>query len=297
MADKIVLIGSSLDAESDAVVRAGLAWARAEAAKVYIAHAFAPPLGAPTLGMVGGFNLPTQTDAFLVDEERRMGDLLEEQVARVGVSSDEAAGHVVRRGVPHRVLGDLATELGAGLIVVGATTGGAFHRLLGSTADRVLRRAACPVLIVRGELAMPPVRILCPVDLSPLAADAFRTGIERIGDLPGCIPEIEALFVLSPIQRQVSPQFTPEQVDRFAGDELERFVTAHAGDAARGRVQCHVRVGMAREEILAEITERKPDLVVLGTHGLGGFDRLVIGSIATDVVREAPCSLLVVPSG
>ena len=52
-----------------------------------------------------------------------------------------------------------------------------------------------------------------------------------------------------------------------------------------------------REEILAELAERPADLLVLGTHGLGGFDRLVIGSVAADVVREAPASVLVVPPG
>jgi len=296
MTDKIVLIGSSLGEESDALVRTGLAWARAEGARIHLVHSFATPLAAsPVIGMFGRLAFPRETDAQLADEEARMHRRLEEQVRRVGVSPDETAGHVVRHGAPHRILGDLAAELGAGLIVVGATGGDRLHRLLGSTADRILRRATCPVLIVRGEPAMPPARVLAPVDLSPLSAAAFRTGVERLGGLPGNAPEIEALFVLSPIQRQVSPQFTPEQVDRFAEEELEQFVTAHAGDAARGRVQHKVRVGTAREEILAEVEEWRPDLVVLGTHGLGGFDRLVIGSVAADIVREAPCSVLVVP--
>ncbi len=297
MADKIVLIGSSLDAESDALVRTGLAWARAEGAKVYLVHAFASPLAwSPVVGGFGRLAFPLETDALLADKEAQMRGLLEEQVRRAEISPDELAGSSVLNDVPHRVLGDLAAELGADLIVVGATAGGALQRLLGSTADRVVRRAACPVLVVRGEPAMPPARVLAPVDLSPLSAAAFRTGLERLGGLPGNVPEIEALFVLSPIQRQVSPQFTPEQVDRFAEDELERFVTAHAGDAARGRVQCHVKVGTVREEILAEIEARRPDLILLGTHGLGGFDRFVIGSIAADIVREAPCSVLVVPA-
>jgi nucleotide-binding universal stress UspA family protein len=295
MADKILLIGSSLDAESDAVVRAGLAWARAEGAKVHVAHAFTPPIGVPPLG-VGGLGLPSVTDAFLMEQEEQIRGLLAEQIQRVGLSPDELAGSSVVSGSPHRALADLAAELGAGLLVVGATAGGRIQRLLGSTADRVIRRAICPVLVVRGELPMPPARVLSPVDLSPLSGSAFRTALERLGELPGNVPEIAALFVLTPIQRQVSPQFTPEQIDRFAQDELERFVTAHAGDAARGRVRCQVRVGTIREEILEEIETWRPDLVALGTHGLGGFDRLAIGSIAADVLREAPCSVLVVPA-
>jgi nucleotide-binding universal stress UspA family protein len=96
------------------------------------------------------------------------------------------------------------------------------------------------------------------------------------------------------LQRQVAPQFTPEQVDRFASEELDRFIEMTAGEAA-GRVRRKVRTGNTREEIEAELAESGADLVVLGTHGLGGFDRLVIGSVASDVVRHAPCSVLVVP--
>lgn len=295
MADKILLIGSSLDAESDAIVRTGLAWARAEGAKVHIVHAYTPPLGVPPLG-VGGFGLPAVTDAFLVEQEPQIRGLLAEQIRRVWISPDELAGSSVVSGAPHRALADLAAELDARLLVVGATAGGGLHRLLGSTADRLIRRATCPVLVVRGEPSMPPARVLAPVDISPLSAAAFRTAMERLSELPGNLPELEALFVLTPIQRQVSPQFTPEQIDRFAQDELERFVTAHSGDAARGHVRCQVRVGTVREEILAEIEAWRPDLVALGTHGLGGFDRFVIGSIAADVLREAPCSVLVVPA-
>jgi nucleotide-binding universal stress UspA family protein len=296
MADKIVLIGSSLGEESDAVVRTGLAWARAEGARVHVAHAFAAPLaGSPVIGALGRLAFPQETDTLLADKQEKMRGLLEEQVRRVGVSPDETVEHVAPQGVPHRILSDLAAELGAALVVVGATAGGPMHRLLGSTADRVVRRATCPVLIVRGELPMPPARVLAPVDLSPLSAEAFRTGLKQLSQLPGNVPEVEALFVLSPIQRQVSPQFTPEQVDRFAEEELERFVIAQAGPAA-ARVRRQVRVGTPREEILAEIEARHPSLVLLGTHGLGGFDRFVIGSVAADVVREAPCSLLVVPA-
>ncbi len=293
MTNKILLIGSSLDAESDAIVRAGLSWARAAGASVHVVHVFAPLLGAPPL--FGGFSLPVETDAFLMEEEKRLGDLLGEQIERLGIRPEELAGHENLRGAPHRVLSDLAAKLDAGLLVVGATTGGRIHHLLGSTTDRLIRRAPCPVLIVRGDLPVPPARVLAPVDLSPLSAAAFRAGLEWLGELPGGVPEIETLFVLSPVQRQVSPQFTPEQFDRFAEEELERFVTDHAGPAA-ARVRRKVRVGTIREEILAEIADRRPDLVVLGTHGVGGFDRLAIGSVAADVIREVPCSLLVVPA-
>lgn len=282
---RTVLIGSDLDKDSDALVRTGVQWARAAGARVYVAFALSPPIG--FVSELGAGVDPS----ILAAEEQRCREALEAQARAAGIEPDELMGVTVQTGAPHRVLPDLAAS--ADLLVIGATAGGRLHRRLGSTADRVLRRTACPVLVVRGDLPVPPRKVLAPVDLSPLSAEAFGAGLRILSEV-GSAAETEALFVLSVIQRQVSPQFTPEQVDRFASEELERFVAAHAGSAAE-RVRRKVRTGNTREEILVEIEDFRPDLVLLGTHGIGGFDRFVIGSVAADLVREAPCSVLVVP--
>ena len=282
---RTVLIGTNLDQDSDALVRTGAQVARAAGAKVHLAFSFAPPL--VYLSELGaGVN-----DAALAQEERQSREALAEQARQAGIAEGELHGLSVRRGAPHRMLSDLAAEIGADLLIVGATGGGRLHRLLGSTADRVLRRARCPVLVVRGGPRVPPERVLAPVDLSALSGESFERGLRVISGL-GQMPEVEALFVLSVLERQTSFELTPEQIDRIAAEKLERFVAAHAGSA---QVERKVRVGNAREEILAEISGYGPDLVVLGTHGLGGFDRFAIGSVAADVAREAPCSVLVVP--
>jgi universal stress protein E len=282
-----ILVGSDLDRESELLVGTALALARAAGARLHVAYSFNPPVG--FMSELGAGLDP----AILAEEEQRCREALAAQVAHLGIGAAELHGQSVRTGAPHRVLPDLAQEIGADLMVLGATAGGRLHRRLGSTADRALRRAICPVLVVRGDLRIPPRRILAPVDLSPLAAEAFSGGLHLLGQMSGgAAPEVEALFVLSVVQRQVAPQFTPEQVDRFAADELRRFVEAHAG---AGEIRRKVRAGNTREEIFAEIADFRPDLVLLGTHGTGGFDRFVIGSVATDVTREAPCSVLVVP--
>jgi universal stress protein E len=286
---RTVLIGTDLDRDSDALVSVALAVARAAGARIHAVYCFDPPIG--FMSELGAGLDP----AILAREEQRCREALADQVKRLGIGAAELHGQAVRNGVPHRVLPELAQEIGADLLVVGATAGGRLHRRLGSTADRVLRRATCPVLVVRGDLRIPPRKILAPVDLSPLAAESFRAGLGLLAQIGGgTAPEVEALFVLSVIQRQVAPQFTPGQVDRFAAEELNRFVEAHAGSVV-GEVKRKVRAGNTREEIFAEVADFRPDLVLLGTHGMGGFDRLVLGSVAADVSREAPCSVLVVP--
>jgi nucleotide-binding universal stress UspA family protein len=273
-----ILVGTDLDRESESLVGTAVSLARAAGARVHVVYAFNPPTG--FMSELGAGLDP----AILAEEEQRCREAVADQVRRLGLGAAELHGQTVRSGAPHRVIPELAEEISADLVVIGATAGGRLHRRLGSTADRVLRRAICPVLVVRGELRVPPRKILAPVDLSSLAADSFRTGLGLVAQLGGGAPEVEALFVLNVIQRQVAPQFTPEQVDRFAAEELGRF-----------EVKRKVRAGHTREEIFAEVADFRPDLVLLGTHGTGGFDRLVIGSVAADVSREAPCSVLVVP--
>ena len=276
-----ILVGTSLDDDSEAVARLGAEAARAAGATLHLVHAFSPM-------PAGGWGSPGET-GLQREEEDRLRAALAAQASRVG-----AGEHSLEAGPPHRAMSELAERLEAGLIVVGASTGGPMARMLGSTADRVVRKARRPVLVARGGLRPPPSRVLAPVDLSPLSGQAFRRGLGLLHALggDGPFPDVEALFVLSVVQRQTSPQFTPEQIDRLAAEELERFVAAQAGGA---EVRRRVRTGNVREEILAELAATGADLVMIGTHGLGGFDRFVIGSVAADVLREAPCSVLVLP--
>lgn len=156
---RTVLIGTVLESKNDPVVRAGLAIARAVGARVHLVHAVPRNLS-PATGL----------RAALSEELRAWcKEKLLEQIDRMGIGKPEQlAGTEVQPGEPHRVLVDMAQQTGADLIVVGATGCGPFAaELLGSTADRVLRKAACPVLVVRGELLVPPRRVLAPVDLSP----------------------------------------------------------------------------------------------------------------------------------
>lgn len=279
---RTVLVGTSLDDDSEAVARLGAEAARAAGATLHLVHAFSP-LPAE------GWGLSPEAGEFLLAEEDRLRAALAAQASRVG-----AGGHSLETGPSQRVVCELAERLEAGLIVLGASTGGPLARLLGSTADRVVRKARRPVLVTRGDLRLPPARVLAPVDLSPLSGQTFRRGLDLLRTLGGGmpLPLVEALFVLSVVQRQTSPQFTPEQVDRMAAEELERFVVSQAEGV---EVRRRVRTGNVREEILAELAETGADLVMIGTHGRGGFDRFVIGSVAADVLREAPCSVLVLP--
>lgn len=290
---RTVLIGTSLEDESDGVVRSGLAVARAAGARVKLIHA------APDGPQLPGSEIGPATD--LAQGMAAWGkERLQEQIERLGIDEDVLAGAEVLAGEPHRVLIDAASMAGADLIVVGATGCGALAaELLGSTADRVLRKATCPVLVVRGELPVPPQRVLAPVDLSTLSGDSFRCGLDLLAQLPkGEKIEVRAVYALSFLdslarQRQEPREISPEEVEQKSGEELRRFVAASPASADLA-VETAVLPGEARFEILDELKEHPADLVMLGTHGRGGLDRLMLGSVASTVARKAPCSVLMI---
>jgi universal stress protein E len=297
-----VLIGTSLGEESDQVVRAGLAVARAAGARVHLVHA-APLEPLPVGFDVGaGLALDGELIGEVINQSQRK---LAEQVERLGLQGSELAGAEVLTGAPYRVLADAAERTEAGLIVVGATECGPLSaELLGSTADRVLRKADCPVLIVRGELPVPPRRVLAPVDLSDLSGEAVQSGLHLLSQIAGeggdgevRVRMIYALSFLDALAVRQRTGGTPlEQIESVATEELRRFAEANRPEA-RFQVETAVLQGEPRVEILRELEERPADLVILGTHGRGGMDRLMLGSVASTISRKAPCSVLVISPG
>lgn len=290
---RTVLIGTSLGEESDQVVRAGLAVARATGARIHLIHA--APLEPMPVGLDIGAGLALGGELITRGREN-----LTRQIERLGLQAPELAGSEVQTGAAYRVLAETAEQIEADLIVVGATESGPLSaELLGSTADRILRKASCPVLIVRGELPVPPRRVLAPVDLSPLSGEAFHDGLHLLTQLVGEQTDIQvrAIYALSFLDalevRQRTGGIPLEQVESVAGEELRRFVLDHRPEAPF-QVETAVVQGEPRIEILRELATRPADLVVLGTHGRGGMDRLMLGSVASTISRKALCSVLVI---
>lgn len=276
-----VVIGTSLNEVSDEVVRAGIEVARAAGARVVLVHAFQPQLS------FGGdpFVSEKLVEEAITGERRLVQNRLREQMARLEIEPGTLAGIRLEFGPPHRVLIEAAEAVHADLIVVGAAESPRIAKLFGSTADRVLRKSTRPVLMIRCGLPLPPERVLMPVDLSPLSAATFRRGLALLKAMaPDRSPRLEALFVLEGNPPGGAPR---------AREELERFVRANLRDG--WTADARVLEGDAEEEIRIRAAAWEADLVVLGTHGRGGFERLLLGSVALDVIRRGPSSVLVIP--
>lgn len=288
----LVLVGTSLGAESDAVVRSGLAVARASKSQVYLIHA------APSQHPLGRY----PEGAALTDIQGEIDAreaALRQQIERLGIQPDELAGADVHTGSPYRILVEAARKLRAGLIVVGAAgTGPLGAELLGSTAERVLRKATAPVLVVRGELPVPIHRVLAPVDLSTLSADAFHCGLNVLCQIAAPDLQVKAMYAVGLLETLAARkdqgfEEAARRAESTAKDELRRFVLENRPETPIHLETAVVR-GEARQEILDELAKAPAELILLGTHGRGGLDRLVLGSVAATVARKAPCSVLMV---
>lgn len=290
-----VLIGTSLTEASDRVVRAGLKVARAANARVVLAHAC--PLQLVYAGAPFVPELPEVVEA----QKESLRRKIESQAHLLGIRPEERAGTFIELGPPHQMLIETAKAAKADLIVVGAAEEPILAKMLGSTADRVVRKATCPVLVIRRELPMPPARVLLPVDLSLLSAEALREGLEVLGLLArehgpeATLPEVEALYVITELDRQLfASEEAPEKAKTKIREDLLRFLALHAADSGF-QVVPQILSGYVEDEILLRIRQWEPDLVVLGTHGRGGFERFLLGSVATRIAHNGDANVMIVP--
>jgi len=153
MISKIVC-ATDLTVFSEEAVRAGVNLARQLDVPMVLLHVVEPAYYARA--MFAPFTAADQE--FLTGIARREQEaairLMNEQVAKLNPDGDAAAKveTMVRRGVPSDVIGEVCTEVGADLLVVGThARSGVRHALLGSIAERLVRAAPCQVLVVRGK--------------------------------------------------------------------------------------------------------------------------------------------------
>jgi nucleotide-binding universal stress UspA family protein len=145
---------------------------------------------------------------------------------------------------------------------------------------------------------MPTVRsILCPVDFSDESRHALRWA-SAIAQYRG--GELTVLSVLEPLLAQAARiRLGVDLARREADPVLREFVDATLPEGVRhaSHVRMEVTVGDASEAILQTARRLKARLIVMGTHGVGGFRKLVLGSTTEQVLRRTEWPVLAVPPG
>jgi nucleotide-binding universal stress UspA family protein len=213
------------------------------------------------------------------------------------------------RDVTTRVaVGDPATQIiamtrSADFIVMSSHGRGAMGRLMfGSVADAVIRRAATPTLIVRGEHWSGTAlrRIVVPLDGSPLAEHALPMAVNLARGMQ--IP-VHLVRVVDFDQVQASVLAGPAAAEACARQqaELAREASSYLArlsaqyQATDCEITTDVRIGTPIGELLTVI--QPEDLTVLATHARGGIARWFMGSVAEAIVRRSAGPVLLVRAG
>jgi nucleotide-binding universal stress UspA family protein len=139
--------------------------------------------------------------------------------------------------------------------------------------------------------------ILCPIDFSEFSARAYRHALSLAEHYRA---KLVALHVVE-LWRHPSVGFaaSAELYDEFCQavceggkEQLQEFVKDHTHDEIQPELMVHQ--GIAADSILSLARAQKADVIVMGTHGRRGYDRLMLGSVTDRVMRRATCPVLAV---
>ena len=197
----------------------------------------------------------------------------------------------VRLGRAAVLIRDVATERDARLVVLGAKHHAAVTRWIGgSTVHNVVRTSKVPVLVSCME-ATTVNRVLVAVDVS-YAATPTVDEAKRYAQLFGA--QIRIIHVIEPLPLIAALPIALDQnaYYRISAEQFNKEVSqlTHGTDA-----DVVVRHGVADDTVAAEVEEWKADLLVVGSHGKGWVDRLLVGSTTERLLNHLPTSTLVVP--
>jgi nucleotide-binding universal stress UspA family protein len=227
-----------------------------------------------------------------IEREAAAGVAVRHHVKQHTARRSENFDVVLEHGSPDEALTRLANELAPKVLVIGASRKGKLeHALLGSTADRILRHAPCPVLVARGTLGDGPIILGTDLTDADLTAEHAAAELARALERPLIL--VHGLDVFRPLSAAFDPSTgvdsrTTESL-RAAAEALSQSCLERIGATARRTIE----VGDPARLVVEEAERTGAALVVVSSHGREGMSRLAHGSAAEHIVRSSPCSVLV----
>jgi nucleotide-binding universal stress UspA family protein len=169
--------------------------------------------------------------------------------------------------------------------------------LLGSVAEKVLRGADCPVLVVRS--IMPITRILITLDGSPLSAHVLEPAMQIARRTLADVTLLRALPPLDPYELQAMDAHEAglgQRLREELRDQAQTYLWSAAEPYARQGMTIHtvVEYGEAAQTIMDYAERAEIDLIAMATHGRTGLRRWRYGSVTEKVLRATGRSMLVV---
>ncbi len=292
---KKILVTTDFSDLSMAGVRAAVSLAHKLGAAVSLVHVVKP---SPHF---------TGTEAtLLVRNDLEVLELAERDLSRIARTQSKnnlVVKSFVRYGQPFNEIAKLARTNKVDLIVSATHGHTGFKRLvLGSTAERVVRHAPCPVLTIpsrslgrrRGKTRTFAVRrIVVPIDFSETSILALPYAA-ALAEWFGA--EIILLHVIEPLPLPADSGYVPADLQIADEDIAKNHLLRLCHEVFKNTVPARaiVRTGQPFDEITLTAASLGAEMIVLTTHGHTGLTHVLLGSTAERVVRHADCPVLVV---
>lgn len=226
--------------------------------------------------------------------EALLAEICEVETTEVRSALAHTTKYHWRQGHPVKEILAGVKEIAPDLLVLGRPHEGLIESLVGGTATGVLRRTETPVLVHKTQSRDVPKNLLACIDMSETSLHALDVAIDLAKTLGA---GLRILCVFEP------PAFCYDAhgvMPNYAVDHIMKDERA-ALDARLANVDwkdvpwtLHWEVGMPAATILDVAESEKVDLVLVGSHGRTGFDRVFMGSVSEYVVRHGTVSVLVV---
>jgi universal stress protein E len=288
-----ILCATDLSSGSDRAVLEADAWARRHGASLAFLHVIQDTSRMhvlfPQFAQKAFKELPELT--------RRTADAVADRV--VGLTSRARSDFEIRvdLGSPAAVIVAVAEEVAADLVVIGAQGGDPSAGSLGAVALRVVQHAHSPVLLVREGPAKGPLLVASDLSDSNFPAISAGSFVARtLGE------DLTVLHVAEPPQAPLpSPEgagmglaysLSAEDLQLLEEAARDRLHSAMMRQGAEG--QCLVEQGSPAVHVVSAARRLGARLLVIGTEGRTGLRRILLGSTAEQILREATCPVLVV---
>ena len=205
-------------------------------------------------------------------------------------------------GVPAKKITEKARDLQADCIVMCSHGRSGFSRILfGSVTEEVLRNSPCPVLCLRGQSAsndfgVKPVIVTTDLSNESLEAMPYAIALAEQQGAP-----LHVLLVLED-QLQIPDDLVHPQVDLLVNEhqEMEQRLSAFTlklREQKNVEIMPHVLHGYPVESIIKLAGKVGAGCIVIASHGRSGFRRIVVGSVAEEVIRHSTCPVLAIRNG
>lgn len=237
----------------------------------------------------------------LVEEEKREAEALLRDMKMTLREVDNIPCETrVLVAEPSQAIVEFAAEMVPDLLVLGPHRRQLFRDIfVGTTAERTIRNATCPVLMVNAAPVAAYRKVLLTTDLSKASHDALEI-YAKAALTSGASHSVLHLFDAPMLQLATASALTEQEAKHYIEDvegKAASALSSFMGGIGIGGVQPLLRQNAtaANHEILAAAAEITADLIVVANKEKRGLERLLLGSVTETVLRDSTIDVLVIP--